>query len=131
MPRYRFRTIVLVFAVAGCAAAVTPEPKSTPGPVIIRTQEQSAATASCAPGHVRGNLVASELWGLALVDSNGKQIAIIWPYGYAGAPSIGEALLVKDTDLVVARTGDRLEIGGAFGADGDWIACGDVRRIGP
>ena len=131
MPRDTCRFIALVFAVAACAPAVTPGPKATPGPVVIRTQEQPDASASCAPGHIEGNLTASELWGLALIDSGGRQIEVIWPYGFAGRPSIGDAVLVKDTDLVVARTGDVLEVGGAFGADGVWQACGEIHRIGP
>lgn len=118
MPRTSLRLIALVFAVAGCAPGVTPGPTSTPGAVVIRTQEQPDTSASCAPGHIEGNLAASELWGLALTDPRLTQIGVIWPYGYAGAPSIGWALLVKDTDVVIARTGDMLEIGGAFGADG-------------
>lgn len=131
MRRQRFRLVVLAFAVAACTPALTPGPKSTAGPVVIRTQEQSDASASCAPGHVEGNLTVSELWGLGLIDTTGKQIEVIWPYGFAGSPSIGGALLVKDTDVVVARTGDMLEIGGEFGADGAWLACGEIRRIGP
>ena len=130
MPRHRFRLIVLAFVVAGCTPAVTPGPKSTPGPVVIRTREQSDPSATCAPGHVEGNLIASELWGLALIDATGKQIEVIWPYGFAGSPSMGGSLLVRDTDLVVARTGDMLDIGGEFRPDGVWLACGDVRRTG-
>ncbi|MEO8469353.1 MAG: hypothetical protein ABI573_06760 [Chloroflexota bacterium] len=69
--------------------------------------------------------------GLALIDSSGKQIEVIWPNGFAGSPSIGGSLLVRNTDVVIARTGDMLEVGGQFGPDGVWLACGDVRRVGP
>ena len=124
-------TIAFALAIAACAPALTPDTKPTPGPVVILTQERTQSNPSCAPGHVEGSLVADARWGLALTDATGRTTEIIWPNGFAGGASIGGYLLLGSGSEVVGRTGDMLEIGGEFRADGAWLACGEVRRIGP
>lgn len=123
--------IAFALAVAACAPVRTADPKPTPGPVVILTQEWTQSSPRCAPGHVEGSLVADARWGLALSDATGRITEIIWPSGFAGGPSIGGSLLLGSGGQVVGRTGDTLKIGGELRADGAWLACGEIRRIGP
>jgi hypothetical protein len=113
---------------AACTPVSTAAPKPTPPPVVILTQSRPAGD-GCDGALLEGMLVPDPATGLAIADGSGRVQAVVWPFGYRGAATIAGALLIDAAGGVVARTGDRIRVGGGQGADGHWIACGTIVRL--
>jgi hypothetical protein len=76
--------------------------------------------------------VAEPAAGLAIAAdaASGASIARVrWPFEYsARVDALGHAL-VDNVGETVAHVGDRLQVGGGFGEDGVWRACGGIERV--
>jgi hypothetical protein len=64
-----------------------------------------------------GELVAHSASGLGLRQANGRVRSVTWAPGY----SVVDGALRDATGSAVARTGDRVQVGG--GGDDHWVAC--------
>jgi hypothetical protein len=109
---------LVVFVLAGCAVQLRTAPAPANG---------------CDLALVEGRLVADARSGLALAaDETGASIEIIWPFGYSARRDPVELALIDERGAVVAREGDRINVGGGSGADDAFVACaGSVRVLQP
>lgn len=128
--------VILAFLIAGCGTDGAPAtPSLDPSTLVaVPTQEPVAdgnTPPPCPAALVRGELVSNPEWGVALADQDARIIRqVIWPFGYV-AQIQGERLALRSNDgIVVAFTGDRLQLdGGEVGSDGAWLACGDIEIL--
>jgi hypothetical protein len=99
-------------------------------PVQLRTA--AAAVQACDDALGSGRLVQSQLSGLALQDTTGQVIPVLWPFGYSARIGAGGVELLDETGKVVAHEGDFVQAGGGTGNDGVFAVCaGSVRLIPP
>lgn len=132
----RVNFVILALLVAGCGIDVAPTVSfvESASLVAVPTQEPVApgnTPPACPAAQVRGELVPSAEWGVALADEESHIIRqVIWPFGYV-AEQQGERLALRaGGGIVVALTGDRLLLGGGeFGLEGAWLACGDIQVL--
>ena len=116
-------TLSIALAVAGCAGS----------PVTLLTGPNPFADASgiggCYTNFAVGTLVVDATYGTAITDESiGGTGPVLWPTGYTGRRSGSEVEVVDREGHVVARTGSRYQIEGAFTGDNPraWLACGYV-----
>ena len=104
----------------------------TPSPIAIPTQEPPTAgtPGPCPAALTEGRLVADSVQGIALIEGDDTRRPVIWPYGYFARATSRGLEVVDSEGVVVAREGDRVEIGGGeTGPNGDtrpWLVCGEV-----
>ena len=116
-------TLSIALAVAGCAGP----------PVTLLTGPNPFAddngTTGCYTNFAVGKLVVDATYGTAITDESiGGTGPVLWPTGYTGRRSGSEVEVVDREGHVVARTGNRYQIEGAFTGDNPraWLACGYV-----
>lgn len=119
---------LLAVAVAACSAAPasTASPtasSSAPANVAIRTAP--VANALCMDALLSGTLARHAQTGLGVTGADGQQMPVEWPFRYSARGLGGRLVLVDDTGKIVAREGDRIQVGGGFG-NILWHACGPV-----
>lgn len=89
--------------------------------------------AACPAALIDGRLIADLASGLAIqVDGelDSPVATVRWPFGFtARVDPLGYAL-VDDVGATIAHVGDRLQVGGGFGANDVWAACGGVTGVG-
>lgn len=59
-----------------------------------------------------------------------KVAPLFWPFGYTSREEQGVIVLVDPHGTVVAREGDRVEMGGGLNVEGETEACGWVEVVG-
>ena len=116
MPARLLFVIGLAVAMAACATAPSSLPASSTAPsavaVALRTWVPSSPEA-CPQARTEGILVRQPQSGAGLRDNAGAVGQVIWPTDYT-ARDEGVRLVVLDGGgNVLAREGDRVEIGGA------------------
>jgi hypothetical protein len=82
---------------------------------------------SCYTNFAVGELVLDPTYGTAIVETD-QSTPIMWPEGYRGRHSIWDLEVVDESGHVVARTGTRVQIEGAYSGVNpfSFIACGYV-----
>jgi hypothetical protein len=75
-----------------------------------------------------GTLIRHPQSGAGLRDHEGVVWAVIWPTDYTARDDDGRLVVVDGGGTVIAREGDRVEIGGAE-EDGAWLGCGGMRIL--
>jgi len=111
-------------ALAGCGA---PTPELTT--IAVPTSPPSD---HCLDALVGGRVVASERWGIALQDLDGRVSEVLWPNGFRGVQDGARVALVDGGGQIVAEVGDTIQSGGGFvGANGDpdntMLVCGEIK----
>jgi len=126
-PIRRFR-LSLMFLVAVTAAGCE-------GPPVTLLTGQNPFTdgepgmVGCYTNFAVGELEVDATYGTAITDESiGGTGPVRWPTGYSGRHSGSEVEVLDRDGQVVARTGNRYQIEGAFVGDGPraWLACGYV-----
>jgi hypothetical protein len=86
-----------------------------------------AGIVGCYTNFAVGELVLDPAYGTAIVE-NDKPTPIMWPEGYTGRQSIFGVEVVDELGHVVARTGTRVQIEGAYSGVNpiSFLACGYV-----
>jgi hypothetical protein len=124
--------VSVMLATIGLACSPTGSQPAGPTPIALRTQEPigSETPVGCPAALIEGTLVADHATGVALDDPAGFVRPVIWPHGYSGRPGTPVAV-VDASGAVVARVGDRVQIGGGeITNDGAWMACGGIKVLG-
>ena len=116
-------TLVASLTIAACAEPDIPEP------ILIQVPTQPpdpAGNNACMAALLTGTLVIDARWGLAVAPADAPVMKVVWPNGYVGRHLDGVTELLDGHGRVVARAGDRVEVGGGIGAADDptWFACG-------
>jgi hypothetical protein len=78
-----------------------------------------------------GTLVRHPQSGAGLRDNAGAVWQVIWPIDYMARDDGGRLVVVDGGGNVIARKGDRVEIGGQDVGGGTWLGCGGMRVITP
>lgn len=116
-------TLLLALAVVGCAGR--PVPLLTgPNPFA-----DNNGTIGCYTNFAVGTLVVDATYGTAITDESiGGSGPVRWPTGYTGRQSGSDVEVIDAQGHVVARTGNRYQIEGAFTGQNPafWLACGYV-----
>lgn len=94
-------------------------------PLLTATSPSSA----CALGELAGGLAVDPKTGLGVTDAFGSVKPVRWPQGYSARTVNGRGELLDPTGRVVAVAGDDIRVGGGFGEDGVFGACGLVARV--
>lgn len=96
----------------------TPVPPATsPGATVVPTQPLL-----CHEAQLEGTLAFDEHAGLG-IDSGGRVIAVEWPPTWSTRLEPGGVALLDATGSVLARTGDRIRVGGGFGGSTPFVVC--------
>jgi hypothetical protein len=102
-------------------------------PVTIRTPAQEPQ--ACMDALMGGTLAKHAQTGLGIADQDGAVIPVEWPFGYSARMESAKVALVDGSGMVVAREGDRIQVGGGMGAgpvpNAVWFACGPVQVVRP
>jgi hypothetical protein len=108
--------LALAVVLGACSATVSP----TPLPLLT----QASPAAICMFARYGGTLVVDSVTGLGL-DNDGRISHVRWPFGYTARPDGAAVLRIDPQGHVLARTGDRVAIGGGYGSAGDGaiVAC--------
>ena len=114
--------LAVVLAACSAAPAVTVAPTVAPN-VALRTAP--VANAACMDALMSGALARHPQTGLGITSAEGQANAVEWPFGYSARNEGGRIVLVDATSKVVAREGDKIQVGGGFG-NVIWHACGPV-----
>jgi hypothetical protein len=132
--------LVLAAAVgAACSGApVAPTATSTAPPsptpeaqqVMLWTQPPPGPNEACMGALAIGVLVTDERSGLGFAGDDGDPTPVMWPNGWTAWRVDGKVTLVDRQGRVVAREGDRIEMGGGFLPQGAWSTCGDLTVTG-
>ena len=116
----RTRLLILMLTIVAFVAACGM-------PVALRTAP--APVDACEDALLAGELVTSAQSGLAIRNA-ADVTEVLWPYGYSAAREVDGVVLRDPAGEVVARVGDRVQMGGGFGAGGVWGACaGSIRAM--
>lgn len=114
----RVRHGLLAVVVALMVAACIPLASGTTIPATGASTE-----AACMAARVEGELIAHPVSGLGLILADGQLLEVQWAPGYAAVDQV----LRDAAGRIVARPGDRIEIGG--GQKGPWIACPGTVKV--
>ena len=63
---------------------------------------------------------------LLLADDTGAPMDVVWPDGYSVRRDGDRLSLVNRFGFVMAREGDRIDMGGGVGMDGRFHGCNDI-----
>ena len=104
-------------AIAACSVLGVPFTIKTAG----------APTNLCMAALGGGVLARNPVSGLGFIHPDGKAVSVLWPFGYSARIEGAQAVLLDDEGTVVAREGDKVTLGGGYGAGDDtFTACGVV-----
>ena len=122
---------VLLFGSNGCGPSQT----TTPEPLIaVSTQppQPDGSPQACMAALLQGVLVADPRWVVGVREPDGVVVRqVIWPFGFAVRREGDRLALLDGAGRVVARTGDKVKIGGGFAdADETWLACPGAISVG-
>ena len=99
----------------------------SPGPT--ESLGASGTPAPCPAALIEGDLVASDVWGLALRDLGGTTRQVIWPDGYSVSRRPPRVALLNELGVAIAWEGDRVQIGGGEIGAGVVVACGGITVV--
>lgn len=102
---------------AGCATAN----------LRVATAPQSV----CDDALASGQLVDKANGGLVLVDRQGLNLKVVWPFGYSASRELMGIAIEDETGRVVARVGDFIEAGGGLGEDDTFVICAGSVKVVP
>jgi hypothetical protein len=89
----------------------------------------SGTSASCSvgcPTALASGVLTASGTDLLLTDDTGAPMDVVWPDGYSVRRD-GDALaLVNRFGFVMAREGDRIDMGGGVGTDDRFHGCNDI-----
>jgi hypothetical protein len=93
------------------AACTTPLPAlhaSEPGDVVLRTlpPESGQTPAACMAALLTGSLVRHPQSGVGLTYTDGKVVAVMWPFGYFARDDRGPLAVIDGAGTVLAHEGD-------------------------
>ena len=133
-----FKPLLICLVAVGasaCAPTLLTNASPTTNPVAIETvalttdPPPGVGTIPPCPGSfVEGLLTETDEWGIAIQPMGGKITRVIWPYGYFARRLIGGLALVNESGATLARTGQRVRIGGGE-FNGAWRGCGTIELI--
>jgi hypothetical protein len=109
--------------VVACSSAAASPPGATSEAFLIR--RANAPAQACMDALLSGTLVRHPASGLG-VDGGGQRYAVEWPFGWSARIETGRVVLVDDKGALIAREGDKVEMGGGLG-NAIWYTCGDVQ----
>lgn len=89
----------------------------------------AGCTLGCPTALTSGVLSASGA-DLVLADETGATHVVVWPDGYGVRPDSDRLALTNRFGFVMAREGDRIDMGGGVGADDVFHGCGDIVVVG-
>ena len=78
-----------------------------------------------------GILVRHTLSGAGFQDLDGTVWQVIWPVDYVARDEGGRLVVIDGAGKVLAREGDRIEIGGQGVGLDTWLGCGGIRMLVP
>ena len=126
--------ITLAALIAACATTPSSVPASFTAPpadaVALRTWVPSSPEA-CPMARTEGTLVRQPQSGAGLRDNAGAVWQVIWPPEYTARDEGGRLVVLDGSGKVIAREGDRVEIGGQGVGGGTWLGCGGMRVMTP
>jgi hypothetical protein len=116
--------LVAAAGLFGASSAPAASPSPAPATPV------ASPVAACPTALLGGTLVAHDLWGVA-VQTDGPLVQVLWPSGYGVRTEGAVRVVLDERGQEVARTGDRVEIGGGFVGprDGVWFACDGVSVV--
>lgn len=107
----------------------------------IATQEPPGPNAACMDALAIGTLAHHPDWGVALIGDDDVPIQVMWPHGWYGREFTAAADDPTNTGIgievmdgqgrVVFRTGERIGLGGGFGAGDAFFTCGESVEVDP
>ena len=120
--------VLLAAQLFGALSAPGASPSPTPPASPLAGQTERA----CPAALLSGTLVFSELSGVA-VEVDGRAVQVAWPAGYGVRQEGASWVLLDEHGRRLARTGDRVEVGGGFVGSGEriWNGCGGVSVLPP
>ncbi len=118
-------SIALAISLAACTRGTESPVQSLPNDVLValQTQEPVPEGETPQPGAQAlnfGVLVADDESGLGIRDDYGETWHVIWPYGYYGLSNGVSVRLMDPADNEIARTGDRVRLGGGEWGSDSW-----------
>lgn len=126
--------IALAVTMAACATTPSSAPASaTAQPaaaVALRTWVPSSPE-GCPMARTEGTLVRQPQSGAGLRDNAGAVWQVVWPTDYVARDEAGRLAVLDGGGNVIAREGDRVEIGGQDVGGGTWLGCGGMRVMTP
>ena len=75
---------------------------------------------------ITGTLARVVQSGLGLTTPGQPAVAVEWPFRYSARDEGGRIALLDETGVVVAREGDKVQMGGGMGQFNIWYTCGPV-----
>ena len=105
---------------APATASAAPTPDLTEIQLLTEPQPSDA----CMDALATGTLVPDPTTGLAIASGNGERTTVMWPFGYTARLVDNVIELYDDHGIFVAREGDVVSMGGGFGANNLFYACG-------
>jgi hypothetical protein len=123
-------------AVPAHVTAQVDRPGAAPEPIPLLNADppRDPGAEVCLDALMVGRLVPDPVSGLAVqgVDAaDAPVVTVTWPSGYTARVDALGLALVDDRGITVAHAGDRLHVGGGFGTDDAWGACGGVTVVEP
>lgn len=126
--------LTLAASMTACATTQTSAPASATAPsvgaVALRTWVPSSPEA-CPAARTEGILVRQPQSGAGLRDNAGAAWQVIWPTDYTARDEGGRLVVLDGSGNVIAREGDRVEVGGQDVGGGTWLGCGGMSVITP
>jgi hypothetical protein len=95
----------------------------------VQLLSAAAPSENCDLALIAGSLERHPQTGLGIGTAGEDVTPVRWPFGYSARIEISTVVLVDETGKVIAREHDRVEAGGGAGAEGMWIACGQVTSV--
>ena len=111
--------LLVAIVVAACGA-----------PVGLRTQP--GPISACEDALATGTLVTNNQTGLGIRGADGTVQGVEWPFEYTARRDVGGLALYDSVNVLVAREGQVIQMGGGTDDDGVWHACpGSIKVIPP
>jgi hypothetical protein len=117
--------VTLVLAIAGIAAYML-FGRGVPIKTGTLTPDASPGFFSCYTSGTGGELVTDPDTGTAIIEGNGRRVAVTWPLGWTGRSSGAEVEILDSSGKVVARTGTQVSLMGGYWYDGSFLTCGPI-----
>ncbi len=121
---------MLLVGISGCVPNQTTTPEALIG-VSTQPPQPDGSPQPCMAALLQGVLVADARWVVGVRDPGSDAVRhVIWPFGFAVRREGDGVALLDQAGRVVARTGDKVKIGGGFDGDQTWLACPDAISVG-
>jgi hypothetical protein len=120
MPRPLPATAALLLAIVVSACGTPVGLRTQPGPI-----------SACEDALATGTLVTSNQTGLGIRGADGKVRGVEWPFEYTARRDVSGLALYDSVNVLVAREGQVIQMGGGTDPDGVWHACPGSIRVVP